>query len=91
MKKICQNCKWYSEEICCSGESTWCGEFMARDMSCPAFEATKETKLKTDGSLSELGKLPIDDLKPELLKYGHEELAQIAMAGVFASNMMMEE
>ena len=45
---------------------------------------------KTDGSLSELGKVPVDELEDELLKYSKEELAKIAMAGVCASNLMLE-
>ena len=35
--RLCKNCKWYKEDICCNGDSPLCAEFVNDTYGCVFF------------------------------------------------------
>jgi len=65
--KCCRTCKWYSDEVCCNGDSRFRADFRSEYQICEKWDGIQKELQKRKLSLCEyrnmFGTNPNDDLK----------------------------
>lgn len=45
MKKTCETCKWWHDEVCVNGDSPCCCDFKVKNDSCEEYEEIEDERV----------------------------------------------